>query len=554
MARGRRLLFVCACALALTATPAVASPTQESLFMDDNLLLYRGAEVSDSTLQELKALGVDRVRVTLHWRNVAPSRDSATRPASLTDPADPRQYPAVEFDALDHLLRVARRLEIKVLVNVAGGAPDWAQGRLPNGSLYREDDSYKPDPTLFGQWVAAVGRRYDGTYEDENQGRALLPRVDAWSIWNEPNWGGLLQPQSERRGKARVVRRRGRDGKVKVIRRSPPFVPVAPHHYRKLYRAAHAALKATGHAGDTILLGETAPLGNAKSGVKSHTKPIAFYRELFCLGRDLAPLPAAAARRRGCDFDRNGPLTATGVAHHPYSVMSAPGVPSKDPEFAVLADTDRLATVLDAASHAGRLPAALPLWFTEYGYQTGPPDPFRGVSLDNQSRWLAEAEYLTFANPRVAAFTQFLLRDDDPRTQYAENDPRRWVTYQTGLRFADGSAKPAYETYRLPLFAPRKLAAGEPLQLWGFVRAAENGTDQTVLVQFRASAQEEWQTVSNRAVTDPRGYFTEQLSAPATGLYRYAWEEPPPPGRTIFRQTGPRPIRAASEAVLVQVG
>ena len=75
-----RLTFILGAALValllLPSLPAHAGQRQESVFMDDNLLLYRGPDRSDKTLDERKALGVDRVRVSLHWRAIAPNRRS----------------------------------------------------------------------------------------------------------------------------------------------------------------------------------------------------------------------------------------------------------------------------------------------------------------------------------------------------------------------------------------------------------------------------------------------------------------------------------------------
>ena len=64
--------------------------------------------------------------------------------------------------------------------------------------------------------MQAVGRRYDGTYRDENGSRGALPRVRFWSLWNEPNQAGWLSPQWERRGGA--------------------IVPASPALYRKLHQ------------------------------------------------------------------------------------------------------------------------------------------------------------------------------------------------------------------------------------------------------------------------------------------------------------------------------
>ena len=75
MEAGSRLLAaIVAVAFVATAIPAaaVASPSQQSIVMDDNLLLYRGEKVATATVAELKSLGVDRVRVNVLWKAIAP--------------------------------------------------------------------------------------------------------------------------------------------------------------------------------------------------------------------------------------------------------------------------------------------------------------------------------------------------------------------------------------------------------------------------------------------------------------------------------------------------
>ena len=44
----------------------------------------------------------------------------------------------------------------------------------------------------------------------------------------------------------------------------------------------------------------------------------------------------------------------------------------------------------------------VPLYLTEYGYQTK-PDPFAGkvVSFNRQAAWINQAEYMAFKNPNV---------------------------------------------------------------------------------------------------------------------------------------------------------
>src|SRR4029453_17943657 len=70
------------------ARPAHANGLQQSVMQDDDLLLYRGNTVMQSTLRRMKAAGVDTVRVTVLWSVVA--QNIKKRPK---DPSNPRSYP-----------------------------------------------------------------------------------------------------------------------------------------------------------------------------------------------------------------------------------------------------------------------------------------------------------------------------------------------------------------------------------------------------------------------------------------------------------------------------
>jgi hypothetical protein len=502
---------VVALALALPGA-ASASPSQESIVMDDNLLLYRGDQVAASTLKELKSLGVDRVRVNILWKAIAPSPQQRTKPVSLTDAADPAQYPQGTFGTLDHLLREAKAQGIEVLVDVTGPAPLWATGR-PRGKVV--NDVYDPDPVAFGKFVEMLGRRYDGSRTDDDQGQASLPRIDTWGIWNEPNQAGWLQPQ--------WVRTPAANG------RAARWTPYAPKLYRALARAAIAGLRRSGHGGDTVLLGETAPQGVDRRNATGSLRPGLFLRTMLCLDSRLRPMSAPSYRANGCDFAIKGPLAVTGYAHHPYPVKQPPTEADPVKDDMTLADRDRLIGLLDAAGAAKRLPAGLPVWYTEFGYQTQPPDPIRGVSLADQARWLAEADYITWRDPRVVAQTQFLLRDDDPRSQYPPDDPRYWSTYQTGLLFADGSKKPAYDSYRLPIYVPTSIPAGGQVTVWGRVRPAA-GTAQSVQLQFAPSGSVDFSDVGDPVETDAHGYFQASMMPSGSGTWRFRWSPAHDPG------------------------
>ncbi|TML03681.1 MAG: pyridoxine 5'-phosphate synthase, partial [Actinobacteria bacterium] len=149
-------------AVALLAAPAAAgaSVQQETTFQDDDMLVFGDADTQAQTVDQLKALGVDRLRVSVFWYVVAPDPKSKTRPAF--DATDPGAYPAANWERYDRLVRLAQAAGLGLNFDITGPAPLWATGTPPD----RPDieSTYQPSPGEFGQFVTAVARRYAGDY------------------------------------------------------------------------------------------------------------------------------------------------------------------------------------------------------------------------------------------------------------------------------------------------------------------------------------------------------------------------------------------------------
>ena len=481
--------------------------------MDDAQFVYSDAQHVDQRMAEAKALGFNRVRVSVYWRLIAPNPDSEQKPAG--DASDPRWYGQGKWDRYDRITQLAAAHGLGVLFSLTGPSPMWATGTPDQG---RSDvaDSWDPSAKDFGEFVAAVAKRYSGTWQDEHTEPSILPllppavvkspplpRVDHWSIWNEPNHGGWLTPQW--------------NGK--------PLVPQSPRIYRGLVDAAWGALQANGHAQDTILLGETSPAG-LNPGLTRGLHPLRFIRELYCLGGKLRPYTGAAAQARGCpaSFDaaafaaaHPGLFNASGWAHHPYSLTTPPRSHDRNRDDATLSGIPRLTRTLDRATAVYGKPRRFPIWMTEYGYQTDPPDPTIGVSFARQAAWLDDATYIAYRNKRIASFAQFLLVDDGPLRKYTPNDPRYWGTFQSGLVTLKGKHKPAYESFKRPISLVRR---GRGLRVFGQLRTA-GGRD--AQLQFRRRGSKTWKTIA-RAKADARGFVVVSLRSARRGGYRIAWD------------------------------
>jgi hypothetical protein len=86
----------------------------------------------------------------------------------------------------------------------------------------------------------------------------------------------------------------------------------------------------------------------------------------------------------------------------------------------------------------------MPIWITEYGYETNPPDPEIGVPWETQAEWMHEAYELAAENPRIELFTWFLLKDEPDRN----GDEPGFAGWQSGLLTESGERKPAFQTFR----------------------------------------------------------------------------------------------------------
>jgi hypothetical protein len=485
--------------MAIVAIPARASDDQLSIMMDDDQLLYSGDDVRDAALHKMAAAGVDMVRVTVLWSVVANGAKTGHKQHvrfNRYGAANPKAYPKLNWDRYDRLVRATRQVGITPYFDVTPPGPSWGHARAPR-SEHANRKTWKPKPSEFAKFMTAVGKRFSGTYSDENDHHQRIPRVFVWAIGNEPNQGGWLTPQWEH-------------GKL-----------TSPRLYRSLYFAARKALDRTGHGRDAIFIGETAPLGSSQRTSRSPVRPKLFIQQLLC---------APGHTDGGCsDFDKHGPLQATAFAHHPYTKKLSPLQRDRNPDSITMANLNELPDMLDALSaQTGHIGTGLPIVSTEFGYETNPPDKYVGIPLQTQADWITLGDFITYSNPRIAGNTQFLLRDVPPLRRYSKTSRHYWFTYQSGILTRSGKPKPAAQAYAMPFLAQ---GTGVPLQanVWGQLRFRPNnlpeGAQDQVQIDFKpADGSADWAPLGSPIpVTNGRGYFTAQVTAPAAGRLRASW-------------------------------
>jgi hypothetical protein len=526
MIRLRHVLGLLALVLVLPVASASASATQETTYQDNRLLLDAPAQLTH-TLATLRLLGVSRLRISVLWYRLAPASESRSKPKGF-HASDPSAYAAASWAPYDTIAVTAARFGIGVNFDLMGGAPLWATRRTGSANLAH---LWYPSASEFGAFASAVGKRYSGHYKPPGFATAL-PRVKYWSIWNEPNVGGSsLAPQTVHK------------------------VEVAPSIYRALTDAAYGALKSTGHGGDTILVGELASTGHADPGSSLGMQPLRFLRALFCVDSRYKQLRGSAASVRGCPktaaasrgFRKAHPalFNETGWSHHPYHLVTAPDVksPKVDADWVTLADLPKLETALDRLQKLYGSRRKLPVYLTEYGFDTNPPQTFNAVDPATQAAYINQAEYIAWHDGRVQTMSQYLLQDE------ALAPGAEFSAFTSGLIFADGTLKPSFDAYRLPLWLPSATASrGQSVTVWGCIKPVRfsipEAGPQNAEIQFQPGSSGPFMTIQPLTITRANScYFTRKVAFPESGsvrlAYTYPANDPVAPGVTITSRAVP---------------
>jgi hypothetical protein len=283
-------------------------------------------------------------------------------------PATPSDHfdPAYNFDDIDDAIRVAQETDQEIMLTISG-TPRWANG----GKNRNVMPSNVSDFTAFAR---AIASRYSGRFTG-------FPFVRFWSVWNEPNLQLFLTPQFNSSGKS-----------------------VAPANYARLYAAAYSGIKA-GNPRAQVAIGETSARGSDKAtGLRPTHTPGKF-----------AELVAKANPR----------LKFDAWSHHPY-----PFNPNSKPSQVVKWPNVSLASLsrFNDSLKTWFKRKSVPIWITEYGHQTKPPDSF-GVSYAKQASYIQQSIALASRYPFVSMFIWFVYQDD-------QGQP-----WESGIYTAGGAAK-----------------------------------------------------------------------------------------------------------------
>jgi hypothetical protein len=435
------------------APDARASTAEWSIFEDHTALVQSGVKRRNEVLQQIKGLGADTLRIEFKWNEIAPKPADKTRPKF--DAADPAAY-ADALDAFpgfgqyDDLVRRANALGFRILITITGDAPRWATAGGKSTSFATAN--WDVSAGEYAKFAAAIAKRYSGAFQG-------LPHVIYYSIWNEPNHKQFIKPQSK-----------------------------APAIYRRLVDEGVPAIKKAGGSSAQVFVGETAPVGRAGKVIG----PTEFIRKWLCLNKRF--------KRSGCNGFKK--IDADGFAHHPYGPVERV---AKKKDIINLLAIRRLGKYLDAAARAGRIPGHLPIYNTEFGLQSNPPDTSVSTSPTRQAQLINEKEEYSYRYSRLKSYSQYLVFDDPARKGPAS---QRYAGFQTGLRFSNGKPKPAFSAYAFPIVVHKRRRG---VYIWGRFRPRIGSR----YIQLYRNGKRD----GGRIRTDSRGYFGVKRGK--AGNYRF---------------------------------
>ena len=465
MERPRKATLLCV--LALTATSlgiadgAASAARFTRGFVDSVWFDPMAAGVShQSWLTKTRAAGARIVQIEVDWTGAEP--DPPAPGASLTSPSAPQ----FDFAYLDREVEEVRQAGLQPVFLVTD-APRWAEGPGGTAAEYATG-GYEPNATAFGQLAQALAKRYSGRYPDPQNHGHTLPRVRYLQAWAEANMSNHLSPQ--------------------WVRVNGHAVNSGADIYRQMLNAFYAGVKA-GDRSDVVLTSGLEAYGDAPFQGNDRTHPVTFLQDLLCVNATLGPTACAG-----------GPVHFDVMASDPYDAFG-PTVHAVSPLDASAPDLGRFSPIISAARAAHTLlpNRKKPLWVTEFGYDSSPPNP-SGVPLMKQARWLEQSFYV-FWHEGVSCVMWYLIRDQTP--PYTQN-------YFSGVYFRDGGPKPSFTAYRFPFVVEHD---GALAQVWGI--SPVSGT-----IQVKRRLGSGWRTLATLRA------FAGQV---------FVWDGPLPPG--IYRAT-----------------
>lgn len=180
-------------------------------------------EVARKQAEHLQALGLQWVRLGLHWMLMEPREGQ------------------FELQAIDQAMALVKAAGLRCITYVVG-TPRFATSVKPDEPYAQYFDKFPPrDPVVYAQRMILLAKRY--------------PQVDVWQVWNEPNILAFWAPKADPEGYGRLLL-----PAVQALRATVPGKPIAMAgmaYYSEMHGRKGLMLEAMGRLGafnlDTIV-------------------------------------------------------------------------------------------------------------------------------------------------------------------------------------------------------------------------------------------------------------------------------------------------------------
>jgi len=392
-----------------------------------------------SLLDAEASLGVKLKRYIFHYNEIATCdpRSAAGKgvsPSSYTNPCYAWGVPdAVVVGAQIRGMRV---------LGTTWGTPPWMFNDAPKFTG-TTDAQYSAFLAVYSDFVQAAATRYDGKHG--------LPRVNQWTVWNEPN-GSFFEPRFDANKK-----------------------PIGPARYARMYDIASRRIKAVDST-LVVAVGPTAP--HARS-----FPPVTYIKQLL-------PFLQAAG----------SPIDAW--AHNAYIGGQNPYSTTMQPPYVGLGNLQDITGMLD------RYPVTRdkPIWVTEFGYQTGGIQ--KVVTQPEQAFLTNVAMMYAWQHARISTFIWYSLLDDKDTGDLASFQTGLYMNETTGCG-GTGSRiceKAAANSYRRPLVISK--VSGGMATIW-----AMSQIDAATAKVYIQRPGEGWRTFRS-ADTSTTGVIYERVAMP----------------------------------------
>jgi len=147
-------------------------------------------EVARQQVERLQALGLNWVRLGLHWMLLEP------------------QEGQFKLGPIDQMMALVKDAGLRNITYVVG-TPRFASSVAKGDKFEAYFDKFPPkDPLVYAQRMAMLAKRY--------------PQVDVWQVWNEPNILGFWAPRPDPKGYGQLLL-----PAVQALRATVPAKPVA---------------------------------------------------------------------------------------------------------------------------------------------------------------------------------------------------------------------------------------------------------------------------------------------------------------------------------------